>query len=162
MIQKPRIIQPNRPYVCQHALDDSNLFFTSGQRLSNNSYGKSCMVVASPSDVSEVEGGRFATKIECHDARSEGLSREGSLGGFFLCRMKCEISPLEVQNRQGGFFFLFFRIFGKDACGVVFFFPVVSERGGVDCQWVFACKVWIWFKHQNLVFFGVEHHIIYR
>ena len=140
MIQKPRIIQPNRPYVCQHALDDSNLFFTSRQRLSNNSYGKSCMVVASPSDVSEVEGGRFATKIECHDARSEGLSRL-KLGGIFLCRMKCEISPLEVQNRQGGFFFLFFSDFWERRMWRGVFFRLFLREGGVDCQWVFACKV---------------------
>lgn len=86
-----------------------------------------------------------------------------SLGGSIFCagwsarylRWRCRIARVGSSS-------FFSRIFGKDACGVVFFFSVVSERGGFDCQWVFACKVWIWFKHQNLVFFGVEHHIIYR
>ena len=90
------------------------------------------MVVASPSDVSEVEGGRFATKIECHDARSEGLSRL-KLGGIdFLCRMKCEISPLEVQNRQGGFFFLFFSDFWERRMWRgVFFIRLFLREGGL-------------------------------
>ena len=81
------------------------------------------MVVASPSDVSEVEGGRFATKIECHDARSEGLSRL-KLGGIFFVQDEVrDISVGGAESPAGWVLLSFFsRIFGKDACGVVFFF----------------------------------------
>ena len=98
------------------------------------------MVVASPSDVSEVEGGRFATKIECHDARSEGLSRL-KLGGIFF--VQDEVRDISVGGAESpGWVLLpfFLGFLGKTHVGWCFF-SVVSERGGVDCQWVFACKV---------------------
>ena len=54
-----------------------------------------------------------------------------SLGGFFLCRMKCEISPLEVQNRQGGFFFLFFSDFWERRMWGGVFFRLFLREGGL-------------------------------